>query len=310
MHTAIIVNRRAGSLRRDPKLADHMRRACGREAELHVTKDPTELTEVVSAHAQNGTTTFGIVGGDGTASATLTAIWRAYGRRPLPRIAFLRGGTMNTIATSIGISQRDPLALLRRALTALRRPEAVDERARPSMIIGDRLGFLFGTGIWYGYIAESYVGGQPSRMTNATVLARAIVSAARQGETYARILQPRRISVTHAHGRWESRTYLTVAAGTVAHAGFGFRPFHRAFSTDAQFQLLAVKGGPLDVLRDLPGLWFDRGLSSDTALDALTPWAELRSDDGPFGYSVDGDVATAQESLRIALGPAFRFLRI
>jgi len=64
------------------------------------------------------------------------------------------------------------------------------------------------------------------------------------------------------------------------------------------------------VLRDLPGLWVGRGLSPDTALDTVTPWAELRSHDGPFGYAVDGDLATAQETLRIELGPVFRFLRI
>jgi diacylglycerol kinase (ATP) len=310
VHTAIIVNRHAGSLRRDPRLADRMRSVCGQQAALHVTHDLAALREAAEAAAREGASTIGIVGGDGTASATLTALWRAYGARPLPTIAFLRGGTMNTIASAIGVARRGPLELLRRTLQATSHPNGHQVRQRPAMIIGDRLGFLFGTGVWYGYLAESYVNGQPTYLTNASVLGRALASAAVNGRTYHRIFEPHALSVRFADGAWESRSYLTVAAGTVADAGFGFRPFHRAFDSQHRFQLFAIRGGAKDVLRDLPGLWVGRGLSADTALDTVTPWAELRSHDGPFGYAVDGDLATAQETLRIELGPVFRFLRI
>lgn len=309
MHTAIIVNRHAGSLRRDPKLAERMRALCGPHASLHVTQDLEELHAVAGAAAGRGVTTIGLVGGDGTASATLTALVRAYGEQPLPVIAFLRGGTMNTIATSLGVSQRSPLSLLRRTLHAAARPNGLICQ-RPTMRIGKRLGFLFGTGVWHGYLAESYANGQPTRLTNATVLGRALASAAVNGPTYTRILDARTLSVRFAEGSWESRPYLTVAAGTVADAGFGFRPFHRVLDSRDRFQLFAIKGSATNVLRDLPGLWFGRGLSPDTAYNTTTSWAELRSHDGPFGYAVDGDLATAQDTLRVELGPLFRFLRI
>lgn len=311
VHTAIIVNRNAGSMRRDPKLADRMRSTCGRQATVHVTKDMVELREVCADAADRGVATVGVVGGDGTASATLTALWNAYGDRPRPKIAFLRGGTMNTVASSIGITQRGPSGLLKRALCMLQKPERLRTRARPVMIIGDRLGFLFGTGVWHGYIAESYKDGQPSRMTNATVLGRVIASAAVQGETFARLFEPNQLSVRFADGAaWEARSYLTVAAGTVADAGFGFRPFHRALGTEQAFQILALKGSAMDVLRDLPRVWFGRGFGRQTAYETTTAWAELRSTGGSFGYSVDGDVSTAQGSLRLELGPVFDFLRI
>lgn len=309
MHTAIIVNRHAGALRRDPKLADRMRAACGRHATLHVTQDLEELHAVAGAAAGRGVTTVGLVGGDGTASATLTALARAYGEQQLPAIAFLRGGTMNTIASSLGVSHRGPLALLQRTLKAADAPNGLIHH-RPVMRIGERLGFLFGTGVWHGYLAESYANGQPTRMTNATVLGRALASAAVDGATYARIFDARPLSVRFDAGSWEPRPYLTVAAGTIADAGFGFRPFHRALDSRQRFQIFAIKGRPTDVLADLPGIWFGRGLSPDTAYNTTTAWAELRSEDGPFGYAVDGDLATAQETLRLELGPVFRFLRI
>ena len=309
MHTAIIVNRHAGSIRRDPKLAERMRALCGPHASLHVTQDLEELHAVAGAAAGRGVTTIGLVGGDGTASATLTALERAYGAQTLPAVAFLRGGTMNTIATSLGVSQRSPLALLKRTLAVAARPNGSIVQ-RPVMRIGQRLGFLFGTGVWHGYLAESYANGQPTRVTNATVLGRGRASAAGQGPTDAPNLHAPTHSERLAVGSGESRPYLTIAAGTVADAGFGFRPFHRVLERRDQFQLFAIKGSATDVLRDLPGLWFGRGLSPDTAYNTTTSWAELRSHDGPFGYAIDGDLATAQDTLRVELGPLFRFLRI
>lgn len=310
VHTAIIVNRNAGSMRRDPRLADRMRSACGSHASLHLTSDVGELREVCADVARRGVTTVGVLGGDGTASATLTELWRAYGEQTRPQIAFLRGGTMNTVASSIGIGQRGPAELLRRTLCMVRHPERMRTRARPVMKIDGRLGFLFGTGVWYGYIAESYKDGAPTRLTNATVLGRVIASAAVKGETFGRLFHKTPLSVRFAGGSWEQRAYLTVAAGTVADAGFGFRPFHQALDTERAFQILALKGTAGDVLRDLPRVWFGRGFGHHTAYDVTTTWAELRAESGSFGYSVDGDVCTSLGTLRLELGPVFHFLRI
>jgi diacylglycerol kinase (ATP) len=310
VQTAIIVNRNAGSMRRDPRLAERMRKMCGRHVALHVTESLHDLHSAISEAAHDGATTVGVVGGDGTASATLTALWRAYGEKPKPKIAFLRGGTMNTVASSMGISHKQPSELLKRALGAAESPERARVRSRPVMAVGDRLGFLFGTGVWHGYLAETYKDGPPSRMTNATTLVRAVSSAAVHGETFQRIFQPTPIHVRFQGGSWEAEPYLTVAAGTVADVGFGFRPFHRVFHTERGFQIIAVQAGPLGVLRDMPRVWMGRGFQHETAHDQITPWAELSSPSGSFGYSVDGDVCSTQGSLRIELGPVFEFLRI
>ncbi|HEX5656021.1 MAG TPA: diacylglycerol kinase family protein [Polyangiales bacterium] len=310
MQTAIIVNRNAGSMRRDPRLAERMRRMCGRHVALRVTETLGDLHSAIDEVAHEGATTVGVLGGDGTASATLTALWHAYGEKPKPKIAFLRGGTMNTVASSMGISHKQPSELLRRALGATESPELARVRSRPVMVVGDRLGFLFGTGVWHGYLAETYKHGQPTRLINATTLVRAISSAAVNGETFQRIFQPTPIEVRFAGGTWAAHPYLTVAAGTVADVGFGFRPFHRVFQTERGFQILAIQGGPVAVLKDLPRVFLARGFDPRTAHDQITPWAELRSPQGTFGYSVDGDVCSAQGSLRLELGPVFEFLRI
>jgi len=69
----------------------------------------------------------GISGGDGTNHVTITGFLDVYGSEqggggttptPLPQIAFLRGGTMNTVANSVGIQHGKPEGLLSRLARA------------------------------------------------------------------------------------------------------------------------------------------------------------------------------------------------
>ncbi len=312
MRAAVIVNPKAGALRRNPKLAENLRGLCEGQAELHVTQNDAHLDEVSADLARRETGLVCVVGGDGTASTTLTSLWRSYGDSPQPHVSFLRGGTMNTIANSLGVSRRNPGWLLARTLRAWSNNDTSRFLQRPTLKVGDRLGFLFGTGLMYGYLAEYYAAGngQPTPATAASVLAKAIGSALVGGETFERILQPRRLQVVFSSGHWATRTYMTVGAGTVAQAGLGFRPFYKAFEREDQFHLLAVKGRPREVARDLPRVWLGRGMRSETAEETTTEWAELSCADGPFGYFVDGDLLTAPGQLSLGVGPRFHILRI
>jgi hypothetical protein len=199
------------------------------------------------------------------------------------------------VATSMGVSRRSTLDLLRRALRSWEQSDGARYHRRPAMIIGERLGFLFGTGVMYGWLAEYYEqgNGQPTPATAARVFGKSVLSALVQGPTYERIMCKHDLEVRFEGGSWESRDYITVGAGTVAQAGLGFQPFHRASETEQAFHLLAIKG-----------------MSARTAYETTTSWAELRTRQSGFGYSVDGDLLTAGSSLRLELGPLFRVLCI
>jgi diacylglycerol kinase (ATP) len=310
--TAIIVNPHAGSLRRQPKLVESLRAVEGRDVSVFVTQDASELEEAAARAADRGATLIGVTGGDGTASMTLTAIERAYQGRKLPRIAFLRGGTMNTVANSItGGAPNKPVENLKRTIAAAKANGSMKVSRRPALRIAERLGFLFGTGVWHGYLAEynQARGGMPTPVSAAAVFGRALASSALNGPMYRRMVETQQLAITHAEGDWPSFPYMTVCASTIAHAGLGFKPFHRATASEQAFQILAIRERPAVVLRDMPSVWLGRGLRPDTAHDTTTAWAELKCE-GSFGYAVDGDLASAQGSLRIELGPTFEFLRI
>jgi len=306
---AIIVNRNAGELRRDARLIERLRQRAGHAVPVHATDDVAALRALCERLAHEGVTTVGVVGGDGTASATLTAVCNAWGDKPLPRIALLRGGSMNTVANSLGTGKGSALALLDRLLLVLRSPGLQRTRFRPVLRVGgERLGFLFGTGVWYGYLAETYREGPPGIPEYVSVLTRLFASAAVNGEMVQRIVKPAPTRVRLPDREWPCAPYLCIAAGTVADVGFRVQPFHRAFETVDKFQVLAVHGSARDVLRAMPGLWSKRGLAEHTAHQALTDFAELHAEQGFVEYSVDGDIETLRGPLTIELGPNFEFL--
>jgi diacylglycerol kinase family enzyme len=313
VRAALIVNANAGATRRDPQLPERLRSVADGRAELFLTRSQYDLECAAKTLAQRNCPNVAVVGGDGTASTTLTALTQAYGHQPLPAVALLRGGTMNTVAASLGVSRRSPIALLRRTLERWHGPIAPEYRLPHTMQVGqDRLGFLFGTGVMYGWLAEYYAraDGHTSQLRAAQVFGSSVLSALVEGPTYKRIRGSNDLAVRYEGGAWESRNYITVGAGTVADAGLGFRPFYLAEQHPGCFHLLAIKGKPSQLAVDLPSIWLGRGMRARTAHETETSWAELESPQGSFGYFVDGDLLMAKSRLRLALGPQFRVLCI
>jgi diacylglycerol kinase (ATP) len=310
VNLAIIINPHAGAVRKAPTLPSRIARSVGAQASVHITPDLPALASVSAELAARDVRTVAILGGDGSASHALTALSRAYGGR-MPRVAFIRGGTMNTVANGLGISRHGPEALARRACRAAREAHPRTLR-RPALRVGERLGFLFGTGVFHGFMAEYYARGHghPTPVTAATTLARCVGSSLVDGDTYGRVMKTPPLAVRFDHGRWPLAPYMTVAAGTVDQAGLGFRPFARSMREAGVFHLLAIHGSPMEVCRDLPRIWRGQGMRPATANEASAHFAEISSEGQPFGYSIDGDLETAPGSLRLAIGPTLEVLRI
>ncbi len=208
----------------------------------------TSSTRIAEDFKELSIDVLGIGGGDGTNHVTSPGFLNVYGARALPQLAFLRGGTMNTVANSVGVRRGKPEGLLGRLIRAYARralePLAnVERRVMRIRTLGHgcgggsqaelHYGFTFGTGVVYGFLAEYYAGGDPSPLVAAKTLARGIGSTLVQGEMIKRMARPFRGSVTlDGGGAWPERDYLAVAAGTIDHIGLNFRPFYRYAERD------------------------------------------------------------------------------
>jgi diacylglycerol kinase family enzyme len=313
----VVLNPKSRRNLRDPGAAGRLARRLGDHGVLRSAGSIDELYRIAEDFRRLQIDVLAISGGDGTGHVTLTGFLDVYGGAHVPPIALLRGGTMNTVANSVGVRRGAPEGLLARLVRAYARradrPLAgVERRVMRVGSEGGRhhYGFLFGTGVVHGFLAEYYRSGAVTPWVAATTLARGIGSAIVGGETIRRMAAPFRGSVLLEDGTsWPERDYLAIAAGTIADIGLRFRPFHRFAETDGAFHLLGIHASPLGFVAELPRIQRCRPMRAGKAFDVLSGRAVLSSAAGRIEYMIDGDLHVAGSArLAVEIGPKVRLL--
>ena len=306
----VVLNANAGRTRRDPGLADRLRALLTPADLLVATRSPDELAAAAEAFRAHGVTHLAVVGGDGSASVTLSTFARVYAPDALPPISLLRGGTMNTVANGCATPRGAPASLLAALAPRLRAGRGLHTSRRSTIQIGDRFGFLFGTGVVEGYLHAYYANGTPTPLSAAGVLARGVASALVGGPLVRRIAAPCRASVSFADGgSWPLQDYLTVAAGTVDQIGLGFRPFLRCDERPESFHLLGIYAPVVAFARELPRIRLARPMRPGHALERVTDHAVLRFAGGVARYMLDGELFESAGDLTLSAGPTVTLVR-
>ena len=311
MSIGVVLNPRSRHNLRDPGAAVRLARKLGDHGVVREVRSVDELHRTAEDFKRLDIDVLGISGGDGTNHVTITGFLNVYASIPLPQLAFLRGGTMNTVANSVGVRRGPPEGLLGKLVRAYaeRASLPLANVERHVMRIGDHFGFLFGTGVVYGYLAEYYRNGEPSPLVAAKTLARGVGSTLVKGDTIRRMARPFRGTVTLDDGTtWEERDYLSVAGGTIDQIGLNFRPFYRyAERTDA-FHLLGIYASPFQFVCDLPRIQRGLPMRPGRTFEATPRRAVIRSADGVMRYMIDGDLHERRGELEVSLGPRVKIL--
>jgi diacylglycerol kinase (ATP) len=313
----VVFNPRSGRNLRDPRAALRLARRLGDHGVVREARSIDELYRIAEDFRRVDIDVLAISGGDGTNHVTLTGFLDVYGGGAMPQIALLRGGTMNTVANSVGIRHGRPEGLLGRLIRdyAHRAREPLDNVERHVMHIAPtdggkpQYGFLFGTGVVHGFLAEYYRDGTPTPLVAAKVLVRGIGSALVGGETIRRIARPFRGSVLlDDDERWPERDYLAVAAGTIAHIGLNFKPFHRYRERPGMFHVLGIYSSALDFIKELPRIHRAEPMRPGKATEALSSRMVVRSADAALPYMIDGDLHEARGEVVVTIGPRVRLV--
>jgi diacylglycerol kinase (ATP) len=327
----VIFNPRSGRNLRDPRAARRLARTLGDHGVIREAGSIDELYRVAEDFRRLDIDVLGISGGDGTNGTTITGFIDVYQGNALPQLAFLRGGTMNTVANSVGVGRGPPEGLLERLCRAYvaraAAPLANVERhvmcirgegtlagsgyhgGAPRSVRAPPLpmkyGFNFGTGVVCGFLSEYYAYGQPPNpLVAAKTLLRGVGSAAVGGEMIRRMAEPFRGSIETADGTvWPERDYLAVAGGTVDQIGLNFRPFYRYAERPNTFHLLGIHTSPLGFVRQLPRIWRAAPMQSGRTYESVTDHAVIRSPRSPLRYMIDGDLHECGGPLHISIGP-------
>jgi diacylglycerol kinase (ATP) len=114
----VIYNPRSGRNLKDPSAVRRLSKALGDHGVLREAGSIDELYRVAEDFRSLKIDVLGISGGDGTNGVTITGFLDVYQSAALPQIAFLRGGTMNTAANSVGVRRGVPKDLLDRLVQA------------------------------------------------------------------------------------------------------------------------------------------------------------------------------------------------
>jgi len=332
----VIFNPRSGRNLRDPSAARRLHTALGDHGVVREAGSIDQLYRVAEDFKSLDIDVLGISGGDGTNGVAITGFLDVYESAALPQIAFLRGGTMNTAANSVGVRRGKPESMLDRLVQAYIERASIPlqdverhvvklrgENGTPSSRsatdskpasmrappLAEKYGFVFGTGVVCGYLAEYYAGGNPNPVVAAKTLLRGVGSAMVGGEMIRRMAEPFRGTVELDDGTiWEQRDYLAVAGGTIDQIGLNFRPFHRYAERAGAFHILGIHTSPMGFVKQLPRIWRAAPMQPGHTFSATTTSVTIRSPKSPIRYMVDGDLHECDGPLRVTIGPRVRIV--
>ncbi len=307
----VVLNPKSRKNLRDPRAARRLAHTLGDHGVVREARSIDDLHRIAEDFKRLGIDVLGISGGDGTNHVTLTGFIDVYRGSALPQIAFLRGGTMNTVANSVGVTRGRPEGLLLRVMRSYvaRASRPLVNVERHVARIGDHYGFLFGVGVVHGFLAEYYREGPPDPVVAAKTLLRGVGSALVGGDVIRRMAAPFRGSVAFDDGAvWEERDYITVAGGTIDHIGLNFRPFYRYAEREGCFHLLGIHTTPVGLVRDLPRVLQAKPMRPGKTYEAVVPRAVLRAKSGVISYMIDGDLHEKKGELAISCGPRVKII--
>jgi len=305
----VVVNPRSRQNQRDPRAATRLARKLGDQGVVRTAKSRDDLARIAEDFRKLQIDVLGISGGDGTNYVTITGFLAVYADEPLPPLAFLRGGTFNTVANAVGVPRGRPDGLLARLITryADRSRHPLEEVERHVMRIGDHYGFIFGTGAIYGFIAEYSRSEERNALWAAQVLGRACAKVVTGRPTIVAQRWEGSVIVDD-HEVFPDRDYLAIGAGTVDQIGLGFRPFYRCSDVPGTFQILGIHTSAMGFVRKLPDIWHARAMGPEHTHDAVARQAVIEARGGVVSYCCDGDVHDHRGPLVIETGPRVRIV--
>lgn len=306
--TALVVlaNPRARHLRRNPDLVSGVRARLGSAGVLFVPDGLDALDRDAAHIATLAPAVIALLGGDGTCGRTLDALTRAFPEGAMPPVALLGGGTMNTIARSLGV-RGHPLNVLDRVLESLATGAALPRVRRSMLEVDGRRGFLFGNGLFARYIEAYEARGAPGPARAAWVLAHAVGSALIGGR-FARDLTrplPARIELD-GESILDGRI-LVAAAGTIDDVGLGFRPFVEAVRNPGTLSTITIACSPFALAFQLHHTWRGRPMRHPDVVERQGRVLRIHSDQ-PRPYMLDGDLGCSGPVTCVAVGPTLDLL--
>lgn len=300
----VILNPHAKQNRKDPERAARCAHIIDGFGDVFETTSTKELQDTCRSLPDQDIEVVGICGGDGTNHLVMTALIKEYQARgkAVPRLLFLRGGSMNTICKNLGISYKAEDSL--KALVSRHRgPLSHATFRQPTIEINGKFGSLFGAGYGYNFLKEYYSSGMnPGPMRAFKVVVNAAGSVAVGGKMAKRFAEKFQADVTVDGRRVDFDRFGMILAGTMEQIGVGFRPLYRAREKEGRFHVVATGFSGTQVLNQLHRFYAGKPMIGANHVDEVVSEVVIKGRE-PIGYFVDGELYDNENEITIKMGP-------
>ena len=300
---AVIFNPHAKGNRRRPERASRFAAILGDRGAVFETTRLDQVRDACREALAMGPDLLCFCGGDGTNHLVLSDLVPACRQagRALPALHFLRGGSMNTIAWSIGIRRAPEKALAR--IVAMHRAGVPLATTRLGTVrLDGRHGYIWGNGYSYSFLEEYYAAGARGGPRRAARIVGKMIAATLTGgdflERLARRVEGRLVVDGKEVGFPD---YGMILAGFAEYLGIGFKSLYRAREREGYFHVVATALPPMRVLAQVHRFFAGKPLRGPNHFDALARELVFQTPE-PEGYFLDGELYKARE-LVLTPGP-------
>lgn len=305
----IITNPHSKLNKRDPNRIRLLGYILGEQGTIAVTQSLEHLEEVAQRFKSNNIDILAINGGDGTISQTLSVFVRVYDGVPLPKIAVLRGGTMNVLAVNLGI-KGSPEKILALLLEVASSPEALTTSKVNSLMVDGRVGFVYADGT-VTKILEEFYKNKTGTLGAVWLGIKLVCSALFNGELFKRTIVQERIEFAANGFPTQTHSSLGVLAATIRKLPLGLPFFGLINENSTLFQTISVTSNPEKLLWHLPLVMLQN--KEHESLGKLSFCTDrLRvTGSGPIRYTLDGELYESTGSgVELKLGPVIEFINL
>jgi diacylglycerol kinase family enzyme len=309
----IIVNKNAGKHRAfRGQIGEKLAFVLGDPQTLRQTSSVDEIDDVARSFLERDIDILGIGGGDGSNHYTLTKFIEVYGDKPLPKVAFLLGGTHNAHGLSVGLKGK-PEQLINRIMRKYHTGERLDVTRRKVLRVDDgrrvHYGFSMATGFMYRFYHALHIRQDDSQIKVAGLIASLFWSFFTRGKKVRELfrLEPGTITVSGKTLPWEENNGMSCSAMEML--GLGFEAYPRANETPHTFHMGAFKCRPRTFA---VVMWdFKRGRipKHPDHFNDITEHVVQESEE-PISYVLDGEIYHGTERLEVRTGPGFDLILV
>lgn len=233
---------------------------------------------------------------------------------PLPQILIIPIGTMNNLATTIGLTRHPAVKLAELFAAKLRENRPLDVTHLTPLKINDEYGFLYGTGLPVNFLQKYYEdpkkrGRKRALKVILATLGNEIASLVTFRKSRQILTRPVHAKITLPEGNEPPvaplMTHTGILCASIDQVGLGCRAMPDARSRPGCFMLRSTSLSFWGLAVSLGALWV--GLPLPATFDAVVPHLTIDYQE-PTIATVDGDMKPPGTCDRITCGPTISFI--